>query len=299
MQAVEEKAGIPSAYWNDEAHRLSLLRELAVKYAVERADDWRRVSPAAVRRCRGGAALLQRYHGCWAAALQENLPDDREALERLAEEGVLGRRWSGRVEWENGARRKEFVATLCEKLGITSAEQWRSVTASDIRSHGGGAWLGFYGGSVTLAIQEILDGQRGGPALHQARPSVPREYWGEEQHLVAFIRTAEAALGIEEPRAWERVGWRQLKELPGGRSFLKNASLLHALRLTYPGQEWSEGQLTSPGKKASQYRMAVLVRCLFPGAPLVEDHRHAVLDNGKGGPLLELDVFLPERKLAL
>ena len=291
---------MPSGYWEAEGHRLSLLRELAVKYAVERVSDWKRVSAEVVRRCRGGAAFLQRYHGSWAAALKANLEDDREVLQRMAEEGVLGRRWSAKGEWECPTKRKEFAGALAESLGLSRPEQWRNVTASDIKSHGGSGWLAHFGGSVTLAIQEVLqEGPYGGWAGHQLRPSVSWAHWTEESHVIAFIRSAEDALGLEEPAEWKRVGWRQLKELPGGRSFLKHANLLHALQLAHPAEDWQETEIKAAGKKASQHRMAALVRRLFPGASILEDHRHAMLDNQRGGPLLELDVYLPERKLAL
>lgn len=293
---VEARKGVPSGYWEVEGHRLALLRELAVKYAVERADDWRRVSATAVRRCRGGAALLQRYHGSWAMTLMDNLEDDRDTLQRMAEEGALGRRWSRRGEWECPEKRRKFAAALGDTLGITSAEQWRTVTAADIRSHGGSGWLGYYGGSTANAVREIIEGDS--VALHQARPWLPRGHWLAKENIFAFIHSAEEALGIQEPLGWTRVGWRQLKELPGGRSFLRHVSLVYALRLTHPAVEWNESDLKSAGKKASQHHMATLVHCMFPGTTVVEDHRHVMLDRGRSGPLLELDVFLPERNLA-
>eukprot|EP00011_Vannellida_sp_DIVA3-517-6-12_P005179 CAMPEP_0114610524 /NCGR_PEP_ID=MMETSP0168-20121206/3647_1 /TAXON_ID=95228 ORGANISM="Vannella sp., Strain DIVA3 517/6/12" /NCGR_SAMPLE_ID=MMETSP0168 /ASSEMBLY_ACC=CAM_ASM_000044 /LENGTH=470 /DNA_ID=CAMNT_0001821473 /DNA_START=1 /DNA_END=1412 /DNA_ORIENTATION=+ len=291
---IVEETGFPEGYWDSRLHRVELLQSLAVKNGIEAASDWRRVSPAAVRRCRGGGAFLARYGGSWAAALADNLADDAVTLQRMGEEGTLGRQWAGKEVWESERARRQFGESLAGRLGVKEKGDWRHVTAADVRAQGGGGWLAYYSGSLAAAVGELLQEE----VQLEHRRTVPARHWETDESIAAFLHSAAEMIGVETAEEWYRVGSREVKEVSGGRSFLKHVGLVDGLRVAYPRVQWDEARLKAAGKKAGQRQLAGQVCRLFPGVALVEDHRHEMLDTAQGGPLLELDVYLPQLQLA-
>lgn len=65
----------------------------------------------------------------------------------------------------------------------------------------------------------------------------------------------------------------------------------------YPQFPWEIGNFSNRAKKATQRRLFLVIRDIFPDANIVEDYSHAQLKFPSNIPV-ELDIWIPDQKVA-
>ena len=104
-----------------------------------------------------------------------------------------------------------------------------------------------------------------------------------------FVHYLEKKFNITQTSDWYRVTTNQLSKVIS----IKLSTAMGIVKNFYPELNIKNFQLGNTLKtKKSQYTLKSMIRDLFPNQEIVEDYRHADLDN------LELDYYLPDLKLA-
>jgi len=162
--------------------------------------------------------------------------------------GQAERKRVKRGHWDVRENREEFVRSLEDRLGIGSAEQWKSVTAATVAEHGGSSLLARYGNSMSRMLAEcgassLAQGGRGkegdrareseGEIAMRTRKYAPRRFWESRENCKSFLEKFAKEQGIRSPSGWKAVTKRQLS-LAGGSGLLRefSGSLSDALRET-------------------------------------------------------------------
>lgn len=279
-------------HWSNAANRRAFLEKLAHASDVQELSDWKRVTYDNVVEA-GGAGLLALYGNSVFAMLKDNL-----GIEELSVNQCRSK--VPQRHWECPENRRALLEEVGAKLGVRDARGWASVSPAVFRAHGGGTLLARYGQSMMRMLEDILGGDEGWRAF-LARPVLPKEYWDSPENVRAFLEHARDVLCILHEREWSRVSREEIRSVPGGGSFLHNKlSLREALETAYPQEDW-ETHFTEMGatKKSTQRVMKLCLQQLFPGMDVMEDFYHSVLATGTKGKGLELDVFLPDLRLAV
>lgn len=248
--------------WSSQERRRAFLEEVAAEQGLDPAlaASWRRIQYADVAAA-GGKGLLNRYGGSVFRLLQDTFPE----LD-LREVECRGR--VSRGHWEERENRLAFLRLLQQQHGVACSEDWRTVTAMQVRElPGGSGFLNHYNGSFFAAICDLLgEGGPGGEAweaVKAVRPMLPQGYWKDESNVKAFLQHCEKVLRVEKPEDWARVSRNQLVELGGG-TLLHRASLPSVLERVYPNVRWRDLELGGGTKRSSQRLLSLLVEQILP-----------------------------------
>lgn len=151
---------------------------------------------------------------------------------------------------------------LAALLNVKHAQDWRRVTSSDIRAHGGGGLLKRFSGSLFAMLQDAY------PELalseEDCRKKRPHGFWDVEVNQLAFLRMLREDLDISHPQEWLRVRKADVLQRKGAGLLAKYSSLedmlqallpklgvtvdwqgrldLHGSRVAHPKFHWSERQ---------------------------------------------------------
>lgn len=254
------RASMPKGYWDSEKNQRGFLEKLAASKGVKEAADWRKVSYNDVLE-HGGRRLLAKHGDSLLLALQAAWPEAGVQPEHMA---TLPRNY-----WASAERRRQFLDSLAEEFGVQQPEDWQRVGEELTRR--GSSLLRYYG-SVAAMIKDstvgsLVDATAQG--VLKVRRRVPASFWETEDNVAKFVRAAADQLGVKEVHDWYRVSHKQLEALQGA-GLLRKMSLVEALQIAYPGEEWDDEQLRARTKKTSQRSLRVAVSQLFAQGTALE-----------------------------
>ena len=346
-------------HWRDRNNRESYCRRLAAYLAIEKPEDWYRVTVSDFTKT-GGNSLLQRYYSnspclfvedvagvkdlkpwlygrapfsCWADVenhrqyatwlgqlLGFKKPEDWYSIRR---EDLLQNSGSGLLEYYKNSPYL-FVSTIFEKyefhpwlfpslpfdgwsdigmhrryfrwlgstLGFTKIEDWYKLNRKCFLDNSGAALLGnYYHNSPYLFLETMLPEHDWVPWLFQ---KTPQGYWQNKEHHRHYMDWLTQELNITDRDDWYRVSIRDFWTHRGHGLLAQYAGSPSECIKTIIGGEWDETRFLQIYK--GQARLFDVVSQIFP--------RHEILQNAKflkssiTGRKLELDIYLPERKLA-
>ena len=242
------------------------MESVARQLAVSGPEGWKNVTNKQLLQL-GGGRLLNIYSGSIYAALEDLFPE--------LSLGPQSRTRTPKAYWDSKERREEFLLALAERCGVKEVADWTHVTFDDIAALGGRRLLRQR--TVVSLIEEgvqLMRQRDGNDAIGRRkqakerraflfRPTLAASYWKEEENVAAFMEYAAAELGLQEVRDWYRVSAPQLRDVKGARSLLRSMSLLEALRIAHPEEQWEQLGLHSKLKKASQRHMVLSLQAIF------------------------------------
>lgn len=217
-------------YWDSLENQRAFVKSLERKLGLQSPSDWKRVRQADVVSL-GGRSLLAKHGGSLYAALEAVYGDEISAAEARA--------CMPRGYWAVKANRRAFMDSLSEQLGIKGIEDWRTVTAEQVKQMGGSGVLQQYG-SMAEALTDLYsdDSQSAALAALSCRRVLPSSFWADDDNVRQFLEMAKRRFNITSPQDWARLSHQQVREMNGG-GLLQRMSLGDALRLTYPREDWS------------------------------------------------------------
>lgn len=271
----------------------ALLLTVAKRLQVMEGSEWERVS-ASEAVALGCGPLIAAHGGCWRSVLQNVLSITVAARERLPQ-GF----------WDEEEHQREVVECYLRDhcLRTDGSVAWTVVDYGSLSRSGGRGALEAHGGSLHslfFALFPLHKEELKRSLCHVSRPGIPPVTTSApgEDRTVTFLERCRESLGLKSLKDWERVSIEQVRSVPGGGAFLKEHRLFDALSSAYPQEKWSEEVFTTKGKKASQRHLRWRIEQLFPTAALEEDVRSESMRSLQRGSALELDIFLPQHRVA-
>eukprot|EP00011_Vannellida_sp_DIVA3-517-6-12_P004582 CAMPEP_0114616892 /NCGR_PEP_ID=MMETSP0168-20121206/6919_1 /TAXON_ID=95228 ORGANISM="Vannella sp., Strain DIVA3 517/6/12" /NCGR_SAMPLE_ID=MMETSP0168 /ASSEMBLY_ACC=CAM_ASM_000044 /LENGTH=845 /DNA_ID=CAMNT_0001828017 /DNA_START=15 /DNA_END=2549 /DNA_ORIENTATION=- len=285
-------------YWEKQANRRAFLEEVAEKYDVKRASDWKRVTTQQVE-AMGGSRLVRTFGGSLIDALRDAFPEQR--FDELA-----CRPTKPRGYWDKAENRRAFMDEVARAYNIVTPQDWKQITAKHVSEMGGATLLQLNGGSLLRTLRDVYAGEvyQGTPIRWDAftcRPNLPAGHWGLAGNVKELLDRAKVKFRINSTKDWYRVSQAQLRQLQGG-GLLRKMRFIDALRLAYPQEQFDVTEINKNVKKAVQRQMFMCSQRLFRGLEVVEDYRSEKLTGAEGQwprRSLELDVYVPELELGI
>lgn len=132
--------------------------------------------------------------------------------------------------WQVEENRKAFIDRFKVSHGIRGKEDWRSVTAGQVRAAGGAGLLTHYKGSMVALLLREVEGMDG-KGMRQLRKRVPNGYWKRRENRRAFLDEVAMSLGVQHPPDWRNVSYADVCALGGSRLLHEFGDSLFALLL--------------------------------------------------------------------
>lgn len=217
----------PSGHWDCAENRREFLTSFMSKRGIREAEDWRGVTAAEVSRA-GGSALLKRHNGSILRMLQSEMPEREFTSEKVC-------RVAPKRHWDSVENRREALERIAKRCGIEEPEQWKSLTARDLKALGAGSLLQRYNDSVALMLADIY-----GPTAADVtvvRRTMPNDHWSIGDNRRRFLDELCRRQRLDgSPESWQTLSVREVLRA-GGAGLLAhfNGSLLAALKDTYGG----------------------------------------------------------------
>jgi hypothetical protein len=275
-------------YWGKKANRVGFIHWYTKRY-LESVSDWDREPANRIIRRLAYRPFRKRPLIDW---LREAYPD------RTWNEWTLRAGGVPDGFWRSKANRLKCLRWLEEKKQWTNPEHWYTATHQDFNEHGVVALLRYYPrGSTVDAACELHPSLKGKEWLFER---VPENFWADIRNQRRFLRWLEAKLGIGDPSEWYLVTGAMLRN-PAlrGHSLLNryNQSIYRICCAVYPRTNWNPALFKKLGK--IERLMQRIVRDEIGDGEAFFNYLHPDLRFMRSGRKMELDVWFPERMLAI
>lgn len=195
--------------------------------------------------------------------------------------------------WKSKENRVEYFEWLGNKLGFREPADWYGLTKELLINNGGTGLFKVFGDSRVNFLREFFPDFDFLPWLF--RGHVNGE-WADLSMKLKYIDWLEGIAGIKSRDDW-LLGGRDLVILNQGAGLLAtyyDGSLFKMLAELRPHYRISKNDLVP---LQNQNRLVKIVKEMFPGEEVLVNYRPNYLRfNGSGRPI-EIDVFLPNRKI--
>lgn len=182
---------LPTGFWEDRENGRAFLEDVAKRMHLRSVEDWMEVTSSQVN-AYGGKGLLVRY-----SSLLEAVKDLVDGTENLSLDSPCA---AARGQWSNKEYRRGFLERLADAHGVKSAGDWKKLGLKDVRDAGGGALLGWYGGSLRTALADCFPEVEEEFELQKKAPG----FWlSKENRKLALKQWAESeGVSLEEEETW-------------------------------------------------------------------------------------------------
>lgn len=163
---------------------------------------------------------------------------------------------------QDQTRDAETLQFIENQLKIAERKDWYQITQQDIIRHGGSSLLSKHGHFPFKMLQKMYPEH---PWALSSFRELPRRFWKSldwEKDVPGFVEWLGKQLEVETLEDWYRVSMSQISRWVPGR--IGGKSVEKWVQLAYPEHPWEEGRFRSGGMRASQRRLVVVVRKLFP-----------------------------------
>lgn len=138
---------LPANFWDFRENGRAFLEDVAKRMHLRKPSDWMDVTSSQVA-AYGGRGLLAKY-----PSLLEAVIDLVDGAETLSLDFPCA---AARGQWSDKAYRRGFLERLAKARGIEGPGDWKKACIQDVRDAGGGALLGWYGGSLRSALSDCF-----------------------------------------------------------------------------------------------------------------------------------------------
>ena len=216
----------PRGYWQNAENVKAFLEDLKGTHNIQKAEDWKEISKNQLSRA-GGKGLF-RYYSSMKELLSAAYPNLEMSLfsAPVKQRGV----------WKDAENQKQFLEEFRRSRGLSlNAEDWKGVSAADIRSAGGRAILLYH-----RNLHEILSTNFPEEDWTLLAPSSrTRFYWKDMKNQRAFLDQFYRDNNLTSQADWSQIS-REMVGMAGGRQLLTYyPSLFDLLQSVYPELEWN------------------------------------------------------------
>ena len=274
----------PNGFWDSRAGFVQYMDWLGEHMGYTTAEDWYQIQGSDFEY--GGSGMLAHYYeGSPSKAVMDYLPgyDWKEWLFTKASSGF----------WKDRGNRSKYLDWLGRNLGFKEEADWYALRKTDIVDNHGAGIIPITGTILGL-LEDYFPQYDWLPWLMKPAPN---SYWKERPNRLRYIRWLESELDISEKDEWYSVDKRAIMQNHGnGILSYWGSSKTRMLEDVYPEHDWDYGRLKKVGK--NQQRLTEIVQSLFPDDLVLIEFKHEEMRFSYSNRKMELDIFIPERKIA-
>ena len=292
------KTNQSKGFWDDKCNILTFLNDVKDKFNFNSPEDWNLLSQKHIKNL-GGNRLLAKHSlyelKCMAC------PEGKLIFTNHIQPKPTG-------YWDNKENIIKFLDEIKEKYNLQTIDDWNSVTYEQIKLNGGSRLLFKY----SLFEIKCIACPEGKLVFNQQNPSVPMEYWNDENNRNDFFENLRVKFNLETPDDWKRLSVTQLLSNGGRWLFYNNNEYLEKCVIKFEVPDTDENTSMekivpyrlkdlisgSNHKRSSQRWLFLQIQKLFPGEEIVEDYFHSEISRETGFSV-QFDIFLIERNIAV
>jgi hypothetical protein len=229
-EAIWLDGPVPAGFWSYAENQKLYLLWLGQKLGFRQLDDYYQLTTDHFKRNRGSSVLLHRWGGSAVRAVMDAFPDHDWKEWRFVS---CPRRF-----WRDRKNHRRYMEWLGEQVGVRELDDWYRITNEDFRRAKGGAFLHYYGSTISAAVMECFPEHRW---LAWKFGRTPRNFWEKRENRVRYLRWLGGELGFQRMADWYTLT-RDDFETRHGNQLMKyyHGSPLAAVLDCFPEKNWEE-----------------------------------------------------------
>jgi len=279
---------VPRDYWSEPKHHRFYAEWLGKVLGYRKLEDWYQIAVDDFKNHSGDGLLVLHYNGSPIQFVSEMFPE-KDWLPWLFP-AVPGDHWGTP---ENQRKFLEWV--LDQERLETVKSDIVLLTDRVIKQYKGGS-------SLLLTHKNTMDCIKSVFPEFSFEPSdfeqVGRGFWEDQDNQKAWLLNLGDKLGFRKPTDWYAIREQDFEE-HGGISLINyyESSPAKVVLSLLPEHQLTRENFAHVSKL--QARAFGIVSCLFPNKEVLFEFKHPGIVSPKTGRKLELDIFVPHRKLAI
>jgi len=277
---------VPKNHWNMKSNQKQLFEYIKKELNVKSYEDWYTIKTQNVTKL-GGTGVLAYYGDSLARTLVALYPEHDWQLWRFSQ--------VPRHYWQEEKNRKLYFEWLTSELKIKSMEDWYTITKEDVlKKEGAGGVLVYHRHSLVQALKDLYPNY---PWQEWKFKLAIKGFWNIDDNAKAYLRSIADQLGFKHVRDWYNMSFKFLQVNKGSTILKRHTGLIPLLKKHFPEHNWDERLRLSPSK--TQVLLFDMVRTMLPQTQVTLDFRTNELLFGLTKQQMELDVYIPEKMLAI
>ena len=204
-----------AGYWENEENILQFLANLKKKYNLNTPEDWNTITNKHIGSS-GGGSLLSKYSiyelKCMACPEGKSIFNNPKHVSGF---------------WENEENILQFLNKIQEKYSLKTPEDWNSITATQIRSNGGGSIL-LKNSIFKLKCMACPEGK----SIFN-NPKQVSGYWENEENILQFLNKIKEKYNLNTPEDWNSINHKIIR-LNGGKVLSSKYSMFEIKCMACP-----------------------------------------------------------------
>ena len=192
-----------AGYWESEENILQFLSNIKKKYNLNTPEDWNTITNKHIGSS-GGGSLLSKYSiyeiKCIACPEGKSIFNNPKQVSGY---------------WENEENIYQFLNKIKEKYNLNTPEDWNSITATQIRSNGGGSIL-LKNSIFKLKCMACPEGK----SIFN-NPKQGAGYWENEENILQFLSKIKEKYNLNTPEDWNSITATHIQSNGGTRLLSK------------------------------------------------------------------------------
>eukprot|EP00026_Physarum_polycephalum_P008439 Phypoly_transcript_08525.p1 GENE.Phypoly_transcript_08525~~Phypoly_transcript_08525.p1 ORF type:complete len:450 (+),score=74.07 Phypoly_transcript_08525:120-1469(+) len=284
---------VPFHFWVEAENVKSYMGWLSEKLGFVKMDDWYKIKQAHFIDT-GGAGLLAKYNYSPTQIINTVFPEHEWVPWKFD--------FPPRNLWQEDKNRKKYMAWLGDQLGYTSLQDWYKTKQSDFLHNQGKTLLSLYSYSPRVAITSIFPAHAWEMWRFGGKYQTLGHDVGDPTVTAKYRNFVEARVKplckVEAMEDWYRVSHEDMERV-GKKALVRSAGgLTGLLRRAYPEHAWDWSKFSQLNRKKGQMLMRSVIADLFSGCKIFEDYVHPTLIYKHNSENVQLDIFIPDLKLA-
>ena len=194
-----------SIYWENEENIMKFLSEIKENFQFQTPEDWNSITNSQIKHY-GGWGLLQKYSlyeiKCMACPEGKLLFDNPMKLHKY---------------WEIKENIHKFLSEIQKQYNLQTPEDWNSLTARQIQSHGGWGFLKKY----SVYQIKCIACPEGKLIFDNPKPSKSPSYWENKENIQSFLSLIKQKYNLKTPHDWNKLTTKQIQSHGGRTLFTK------------------------------------------------------------------------------
>eukprot|EP01124_Arcella_intermedia_P011301 TRINITY_DN17716_c0_g1_i1.p1 TRINITY_DN17716_c0_g1~~TRINITY_DN17716_c0_g1_i1.p1 ORF type:complete len:389 (-),score=91.79 TRINITY_DN17716_c0_g1_i1:11-1126(-) len=193
--------------------------------------------------------------------------------------------------WGSQETQRFFLDECGKYLDIKTSKDWQMVEFKTMLNFGAKSLLDMYGNlyDTLLSIYPEFNLD----PFHQL--IIPRTVWTAPIYKERVVNAIRDSLCIKEPRDWYRLSANQIANVLGRE--VGSKKLMKMLQFVFPDERWNTVGFSNKNKKSRQRWLLLKIKELYQNEIIMEEYRPSQIRR-VSGVSIELDIYLPTRKLA-
>ena len=277
------RTNMPRNYWKDESNQRYFLETLSTELGITVPQELGKLTSHDITKG-GGRQLLRQYPSLLQmfTSLYPEHDWNLSSLNRVP-----------RNTWKDTNNQKEFFDHIISSLNLPSPLNLAEITTSTIKEKGGRTVLDQYPSYFELLRTLYPDED-----WSSVNQRIPKRHWEDIENVKEFVQKLEIQFNIQKKTDWYRISYCQMTKMGGDRLLRLYGGLGNILQIVYPDKNWSLRKFKIRDKRSAQWWLFLQISKLFPDDEVIEEYNHQEMTR-HSGQNVELDIFIPNRKLAV